>query len=379
MKSTAAALGLALLCAGCGPATPAPDADWPAGALLSARTETLRSVLEGLAQQETTPLGQTARAWLASLPACPEVEAEAHGGGFSSLPAALRCATPDASDAPFRRWRGDADVALALPLGEGPRLRLRAHERDDGLALAVAWPDAPATGWLGSLLPGDAPAGPSVLAAAGTVLHARARASGPLDLAAFADEGSQGDQLFRLRSELFGKAVLDGHWELALYPPAKGRAMPGAVLALGVTLESLAERALDGFIGELETTWTLSRTPTAFGDAMGACLLELTVLPEFAPCAVTTRDSVLVGWNAASLRTALAEHGAEAGGPTPGRATLDFDRLRDTDEHLASRHAEADAVAPVPWPWQRLQLDARRETNTLAVEIELLEARDPTS
>ena len=375
MKSIAAALGLALLCSACGPATPAPDADWPEGALLSARTETLRSLLEGLAKQPTTPLGRSARAWLSALPDCPEVEAQAPSGKLADLPAALRCAgevSGTAGMSGFRAWRGADALALALPVHTASRLRLRGRERDRDLVVDVAWPEAPTSGLLGSLLPGDEPAGPSVLAHRHAVVHAQARAEGPLDLATLAPEGSQGDQLFRLRSELFGAAVLDGRWELALYPPNDGQSMPQAVVALGIGLEALAERALDAFISELETTWHLTRTSARFGDASGACLLELTVLPDFAPCAVATRGAVLVGWNGASLRTALAGPPTGSGESVPGRLTLDLDALRATDERLALGNAAGEDIATVDWPWQRVRVDARRRAGELAVQLELV-------
>jgi hypothetical protein len=376
MKSIAAAIAIAFglggLCAGCGAANSVPDADWPAGALLSARTETLRGVLAGLGRQETTPLGRTARAWLAALPDCPEVEAHAPGGDFTALPSALQCVADAPARPGFRAWRGEAELALAVPLGDASRLRLRGHESGDGLTLDVAWPDAPGEGLLGSLLPGDHAAGPAVLARTNPVIHARARGHAPLDLGALAPEGSQGDQLFRLRSELFGTAVLDGSWELAVYPPAAGQSMPQVALALGVGMEAIARRALDGFIGELEQTWELRRTPAAFGEAAGSCLLELALLPDFAPCAVTTRSAVIVGWNGASVRAALAEPTAQDTGGTPGRLAIDLDRLRATDEALGLGNAAAETVGTIGWPWQRVVVEGRRAADELELSIALV-------
>jgi len=376
MKSIAAAIaiafGLGVQCAGCGATDSAPDADWPAGALLSARTETLRGLLTGLGRQQATPLGRTARAWLAALPDCPEVEAHAPSGGPGTLASALQCVADAPTMPGFRAWRGDADLALAIPLGEASRLRLRGHAKSDDLLFDVAWPDAPGEGLLGSLLPGGDAAGPAVLARTNPVIHARARGHAPLDLGALTPEGSQGDQLFRLRSELFGAAVLDGSWELAVYPPAAGQSMPQVALALGVGLEAIAHRALDGFIGELEQTWELRRTPTPFGEAAGFCLLELAVLPDFAPCALATRSAVIVGWNGASVHTALAEPTAQDSGETPGRLAIDLDRLRATDEALALGNAAGETVGTVDWPWHRVVVEGRRAADQLELSIALV-------
>jgi hypothetical protein len=377
MKSMAAALGLAVWvgCVGCGAGAPAPDADWPAGALLSARTESLRAVFEGLAQQPSTPLGRNARAWLAALPACPEVEAHAPTGELAALRDALRCVDGGSVQTDFRAWRGDDDLALAVPLGDASRLRIRGREQEDDLVLDVAWPDAPSDGLLGSLLPGDEDAGPPLLAGTAPVIHARARGHAPLDLGALTPEGSQGDQLFRLRSELFGAAVLDGTWELAVYPPADGQAMPQLALALGVGMETIAQRALDEFIGELERAWGLQRTPTAFGEAAGSCLLDVPLLPDFAPCAVTTRAAVVVGWNRASVGTALAGASAAALGGTPGRLAIDLDRLHAADEALALGIAAGEDIATVGWPWRRVVVEARRDADELALAIALVGAK----
>lgn len=354
------------------------DVAWPAGGIVSADTASLRRLLTALSKHGDTPLATSSRTLLANLPACPHVEAVAADGGFDGLTKPLHCSTLETSLADFRQWRGDHSLAVAWPIGDGPRLLIRATEsKHPGATDSTSdwtfdlhWPVSKAPGVLGTLLPGRRNAGPPVFASDDDLMHVRVRSDEALDLADWAASGGQGDQLFRLRSDLFSGAILDGSWEMALYPPASGGKMPLAVAALGVTLESVAAGAFDRFLSEIESTWNLSRTPQRFGNASGACLYELRILPEFAPCAVTTRGAVLVGWNHASLAHALAAEPSAFAEDTGGQLEIDFERIEQTDATLAllGQHTRAE---PVDWPWRHLRAHGSRDADGVKVTMQL--------
>src|SRR5262249_17973230 len=117
---------------------------------------------------------------------------------------------------------------------------------------------------------------------------------------------SQADRLFRLRSDLFASAVLDGTWEGAVYLPERAGGMPGIALALGFELRSVAVAAAEHFLADLQKTWPVHRSDYRMRAGDGACLLDLNVLPDLSPCYVATGDALVVGWNATSLERALA-------------------------------------------------------------------------
>lgn len=364
------AIAALLVLAGCGPPpSRPPDADWPAGALLSAQRSSLVHLLGQLESLDRTPLSRSARALRLALPDCEHIEARAPEGA-SGLVDALRCAAEDGGLQALHRDRGEDAILLALPIGEGPRLVVRVHDQRDRLRVGVLWPEAAATGIVASLLPGEDAAGPAVLGG-DPILHARARSPG-LDLAALVPEGSQGDELFRLRNGLLSSALLDGTWEIAVYPPAEGTAMPRMAAALGVRLRTAAEVAVQRLLGDLETTWSLSHAPLRWDGAEGACLTQLRLLPELAPCVIATERALVFGWNLESLRQALdAERIPAAGTATAARAELDLVRLRAADLQLAALRG-GDVLSQVTrWPWQSVVARGERRGGSIAWEIEL--------
>lgn len=392
-----AAFLAALLCGvSCGPASNLPpDADWPTGALLSADRPQLLRMLSEAEQLEGTPLARLARELRQVLPDCDALEARVSGltggqdlpSGSAGLRDAIRCVEPSGPLEGLHDYRGNAGIALAIPTGAGPRLLLRGSVRQDGLLLDVIWRDVLRTegstgDLLAGLLPGSEAAGAPLLAADDRILHARVR-SQRLDLEALVPEGSQGDQLFRLRSGLLSLALLDGTWELALYAPSEGAKMPRAALALGVRLRSAAENAVEQLLAELEAGWSIRRVPLAVGRGKGACLPELKLMPELAPCVLTTDRAVVVGWNAASLRHALGDgrsasttlQDIEAGLPASatqdaGRVELDLVRLRQADLKLAAMHG-ADPTAVTRWPWRRVVARGQRQGDSVELSIVL--------
>ncbi|HEY5658364.1 MAG TPA: hypothetical protein VIY27_11310, partial [Myxococcota bacterium] len=287
-RGAAGALCLAVACALGACAERAPEPEWPSGALLVARTAALRSLLADLQQLEGTPLAAAARRLSARLPDCESVEAHASSGRFDELLDALRCrATPSALEAVHRR-RGENDLLLALPAEADSRLWIAVRDTGDRVAFTLYWPGAPADGALALLLPGAEPAGPALLGSAERLVHARVRPLGGLDLAALVPPESQGNRLFRLRSALFSGVALDGTWEAAIYLPAPDGAMPRAALAFGFRLREPAVAAMEQFIEQISATWPVQRSRFALGGAAGACLRDLNLLPDLAPCYVAT-------------------------------------------------------------------------------------------
>jgi hypothetical protein len=360
---TLAVLGLAG--SGCGAGAP----EEPEGALLSARRPDLERLLASLARLEGTPLGRRAAALAEALPACDELEAHAPaGGGLEVLFSGLRCADPVGPLASLHRERGGRALAFVWPLEAGPKLRGRLELDAAGNAeLALTLPDDAARGLTGLVLPGEAPPGPGVLSSRDALVHARLRPAGGLDLASLVPAGGQADRLFRLRSALFEGLVLDGTWELAIYLPESGRAVPPAALALGVRARDAAAAAMESFLGELAATWPIRRSEFSVGASAGACLLDLRILPDFAPCYVATPRALVVGYDPDSLRLALAS--GEPALAAEGGLVVELARLAEADARLAG---EAKAAAPAAAPaWRRLRAQGREAEGQVEVRVHL--------
>lgn len=351
-----------------------PETAWPAGALLSADTRALASLLDDLARLERTPLARLASELRAALPGCAQLEGSAPDGDLRALFASLRCADSSGPLAAFHAARGERDLAFALPGAPGARAHGTAHLDAAGARFALHWPVL--DGALAGLLPGEEPAGADRLAGAERVAHGQVRAAGPLNLAALVPEGSQGDRLFRLRSELFGAAVLDGSVELALYLPEAGAEMPRVAAALGVRHAGAARAAVERFLDEIEASWSVRRLPFEQAAARGACLPDLHLVPELAPCYALTDTALVLGWNPASLRHALASSttpvapdASAVSERAAARFDIDLAGVAAADARLAAVHgAERPALR---WPWRRLRAQAERRSGALEIELAL--------
>jgi len=358
------AVALTLACSQAPEASP----DKPAGAALVADRAQLVALLSALAELDGTPLGRGANELLGRLPDCPGVEAEAAEADLSALLAALRCSEPEGLLAGFAASQGDHGIALAWPLGA--ELSLRGWlDVDAGGAVRAEFrlPAAAAQGPAALLVPAPEPPGPALLSGEGNLLHARLRPAAGLDLAALVPRGGQADQMFRLKSELFQGLVLDGTWEAALYLPGVGEPVPRAALALGFSHRAAAVTAVEGFLHELGETWPVQRSSFSHDGAAGACLLDLAILPGFAPCYVATRSAVVIGYNPASLRTALAKTPAALGGD--GGLRVELARFQEADARLApsSRPSRAGGAPP----WERLHAEAHSDTETVRIRFQL--------
>jgi hypothetical protein len=377
------ALALLAVLAGCRSSAPGE----PPGAWWAARTPALRALLAQLAQLEGTPIARRAHELAALLPACDVVGVHDPAGAIAVLAAPPRCLA--AGDPLERLLRADGgDLVFALPRESAAALRGALRSENGALALDLRWPDPPAEGALRLLVPGDTPAGPDRLASMGRLASLRVRPRAGVDLAALVPEGSQADRLFRLKSGLLASAVLDGTWEGAVYLPERAGGMPGVALALGFSLRDPAVAAMERFIADLAKTWPVHRSAFARPEGEGACLSDLNVLPDLAPCYVATSDALVVGWNATSLARALQASRSEPkasevdeGGPAfsdaPARLDLDLALIRRADDLLA--RAFPDSQPPLRWPWDRVLAHGGEENGALVLRMTLVSAPERAS
>lgn len=353
----ALAAALALVAAGCGGVA---EPDLPPGAWLAGDSATLAPLLERAESLEGTRLAREAAALRERIADCEHFVAHAEGDDLEALPEAVRCQGHDALPNALAAVRGEAPLVFAGPVPGGARVAGVLRVTPEGSArLRARLLEAPNDGLAGLLLPGDAAPGRGVLAGAEALVHARVRSANGLDIAGLVPEESQGSQLFALKSDLFAGAVLDGTWELALYMPEPGRRMPHATVALGVRSERLGREAMERFLEQVRARWPLRPTAFAVREHEGACLPSLRLLPELAPCYVAARGALVAGWNAESVRRALAE-GAERPEARKSGIALRLGRFGEADERLRQTLAPDAPPADLAYPWSRLDLRAAR-------------------
>jgi len=354
LSSLALGLGAALwIASGCGQVEATER--WPDGAALLADTRSLDRLLERVARLEGTPLARRAEQLRASLPDCPSVEARAESGELSDLWSALHCATGATDASALERARDAWDIAASVPVGDGHGLATLSISASGDVQAELRLPRDAGEGLAGLALPGREAAGAAELSEADALIHARVRPVGGLDLAALVPAHSQGARLFRLKSKIFEGLALDGVWEIASYLPAQGDAVPRTALALNFSNRAAAIAAMEDFIANLQASWPVARTFFRLGDAEGACLLDLKIMPGLAPCYVATERALVVGWNPASVRKALDGAGTERDefANTSG-AIIHLDRFADADRILSSAQPAETAASPTPYPWRRI-------------------------
>ncbi len=127
---------------------------------------------------------------------------------------------------------------------------------------------------------------------------------------------------------------------------------------------------MERFIGEIEETWALRRSSVQFGEAEGACLPEMRLFSEFAPCYVAARGMLLLGWNAQSIAKALAENI----GPGPsewGGMVVHLDRLEEADLRLRDSWVPEAPAPRLRYAWDRLSTDVREEGGEVRMRLAL--------
>ncbi len=355
-----AALALAgLLALACAEPEPAP----PPEAWLVGRRAALTELLDRLATLTSTPLGEAATRQRARAPECPIWSARANPGDARALADSLGCASETE-----RRLAVEDDVAFAWPLADGGSVRGRLRVQGGDVHARLWLPERLADGAGGLLLPGTDAAGPGVLALDDTLAHVRVRPASGVDVARFVPQSGQASQMFRLKSALFAGAVLDGTWEGAVYAPRPTEGLPPTALAVGFTARAPAVAAMEQFLADLRETWQIARRPFAVAGAEGACLPELRIMPEFAPCDVATERALVIGWNPASVTRALAAGTART---STGGLQVALDRFPDADAHFARLEAVQDVTELPRLPWGALRADGFAADDGIGVQISL--------
>ncbi|MEM7410750.1 MAG: hypothetical protein AAF430_10990 [Myxococcota bacterium] len=355
----------------CAPAEP--ETRWHESAWAASRPA-LVAFLEELATLSDTRIAREARTALGALPDCPVLGARAPAGDPVPGLEALACLAPDDP-----LGQEVADAALVFQWAQSPAWRLRGRGvRDaEGWKFEARWEDPPSAGPLALLVPSTRAPGPDRLAASGRLVHLRMRPEGGLDLAALAPPGSQGDRLFRLRSGLFAAAILAGDFEAAIYEPESDGDAPRVAIALGIRSRATAAPAVERFVADLRTTWSVTPSPLSTPQGDGACLLGLRLLPEFAPCYVTGEEALWVSWNPASLRQAIATPASTTASRDVGRASLDLRAIETTDALLARASGVEGAPTPLDWPWEHAELELQRAEDGVQIGLSLRTANPP--
>ena len=354
LMTTALGLGSALwIATGCGEIEVMKR--WPSGAALLANTRSLDRLLERVARLEGTPLARRAEAIRALLPNCPTVEGRAESGQMSDLWTALDCATGRSDLVALEQARNGWDLAVSVPVAGDHGLGTLSINPSGDVEIELRLPGAAAEGLASLALPGEEATGAVELSESETLLHARVRPRGGLDLASLIPSDSQGARLFRLKSKLFAGVALDGVWEIAIYLPEVGDPMPPTALALNFSHRSAAVAAMEDFIGNLQESWPVARTFFRIDEAEGACLLDLAIMLGLAPCYVATERALILGWNPASLRKALDGHRDERDGLGDfSAAIIHLDRFADADRILSSALSAEAIPHSTRYPWRRI-------------------------
>jgi hypothetical protein len=343
------------------------DPALPEGLVAAGDAAPLRELLQEVATMERTPAAAAAGRAVQALKGCTGFEARL---GVDEDPGLAfdRIACADRSGPPTLTWRGDWGALRAVLGGSG-----------DPRATIDWWP-AERGGVRGAFLPADGSPGAPVLAGEGALLHGRWRADAGLDLSGLVAQGSEADRLLGLRADLLSSAVLDGSWEVAIWPVPAGWSLPPLAVAADHRLRAAAEEGLEQLVVRLEEQWSAERVlmGTPFGDA--TCLPSIQVMPGFAPCGIVTDRAVVLAWNPATLRLALQEERAPA--PEHSSARIDLAALPGSDARIAeARQAAAGgairpAAEPVRWPWGEARLEGRKQGDGYRFELALDRAEE---
>jgi len=360
----------------------------PRGLTFAGDADQIRPVLARLEGLTGAPVAQAATRATEAIAGCERVvgrcevpegaDAGSPSTGGCDLAASLRCA-----DDGLPNWvetlRGDAGWVFAGSTEPGHWLVVRGTSEGDGsVRLDGEVYPAGIEGPISLLLPADEPAGPPHMNDAQSLIHVRLRPDGGLNLARFIEGGDWGARLYRLQSKLFEGTALSGTWELAVYPPEQDQRIPPMALALDIRDRDLAVQVMEKFLDDLMATWPARRNDFALDGWSGACLSNVRVMPDLSPCYVATADTLLIGWNAGSLRQALAGRSTPSVS-APGsdwsdqgsEARVYFSRFPPVDALMA----QVSGTTPLPssfYPWDRLDLQGHRGEDSYLFHAELV-------
>lgn len=366
-----------------------------AGVWLAGPGDTVRPVLDHLAQLEGTPLGRVAAAARAQAEGCDEVFASMDGSaerpGLEAFFDDIGCR--DGSDVlpdfavQEAENPGEAVIALAWlarsaasPGGGHLVARLvEAEGNVEALIEVIA-----AGGASNPLLSADRAPGAAVLDPRGTLLHTRVVADRGLDLGAWmgspgGEAGGEGQErhVFNLRKEDFAGLLLGDTWELAVYMPEEGDPLPAMALAVEVTSRRLVVKAMDELLAQGEAVWSWGRAaPVQVAAAEGRCLDDLRLLPDFTPCYALDAERLYLAWDRRSLARALADVAAlTQPPPTDDQRSwlrLELERFPLAEERLA-RASGDDEVTAFHWPWRRLLATGSKRDGHYVYQLRLEE------
>jgi hypothetical protein len=346
--------------------TPLPPA-WPAGLSMVGDARALQIALDRVQQLEHSPVAALAARAANKLATCKgpfSAHVDVTGSADNSLDAlvtSLTCDVP-ASLAVLETARAGATFVLVTSSAAVVRGAVEPSGRITLHATAPGSSDAFAS----LLRAASEPAGAAVLTSTDSIGRGRFRVDGGIDVAALAQSLS-GTGEVPAWTQLAARAVLDGTWEFAIYPPQENARLPRMAGAIGVRGAVQARAAMDAFLDDVQQKWGVHKSPLTLPAGEGACLLDLRVLAELAPCYVVTERAVVLGWNRASLEHALSAGARDDG---PSRMSLDLAALPDVDRALtAAAHLPAASTA---YPWRALQVIASKsnEAHTLDVTLD---------
>ncbi|HXT21427.1 MAG TPA: hypothetical protein VN923_11795, partial [Thermoanaerobaculia bacterium] len=131
-------------------------------------------------------------------------------------------------------------------------------------------------------------------------------------------------------------------------------------------------------IAAVRARWGVGRRSWNLGKAAGACLDELNMLPELAPCYVATEHALVVGWNRRSVELALRAGAAPATSAKDDASELvvSLDRFPQADRRLrASYHSTGGTEGR--YAWSRATLSGARRGSAYELDLVLRAAEAP--
>ena len=373
-----ALLGVALLVLAAA-ACRAPEPDLAEGVWLAGDAAVLGELFDELRAFDGSPLARWADALATRTAPCDEVLAHLSPGAADDTTAgsfaeAVGCRSDEEMPV-LDALRGSAAAVVVASLPKG-RLLVRLDRLaggSGGWSLGAELGADALEGTAAQLLPAPAgrTAGPAVLADGdGVLFHGRFAADQGLDLGAGVASQSSADRLFRLKSQVFSSLILSGVWEVAMYEPSPGEEMPPIALAAEHNGRSAATAAMESFLDEMASVWSLVPSPVTVGELSGACYEDLRLLPALAPCYVVDDRALVLAWNVDSLRRALDGAGADLG--EESRLVAHFDRFSRSEELLLETlRPVGPRTPPAVYPWRRLDASGRRDGERYLLTVRL--------
>jgi hypothetical protein len=342
----------------------------PMGTLLAGDAQQAVLLLQGLEQLRGTPLGLVAADLRRRLAGCRGFVAFCPAeGGSCTLAGSVRCEPRDELAVLADEARGDAGWLLVQRTPDRLLVARGTTHANGDVAVRASVRVAPSADLWQVLLPARRGPDPPVLSDASALIHLRLRSDHGGVVLGQLGEGDWAERLFGLRQQVFLAMDLEGTVEVAMFDPATGELVPPLAAAIHVRRRGPAVEAMEALIADVRARWGAGRRPWRFGTAAGACLDNLNVLPQLAPCYVATERALVVGWNRRSIAAALGA--APTAAPTAtSEIVLALDRFPAADRRLrASFHRPEEAEGR--YAWSRLEVRGVRRWNRYAIDLGL--------